>query len=83
MTDRICCCVPFCKRTVAKAKLGYGYSEWVCEKHYRLVDRKVKTQRAALRRRNLKRQEWERYVKTDDRMWVRIKKQAIERAGGL
>lgn len=83
MTDRVSCCAPFCNRTVRRDKLAYGASEWICQTHYRLVDIKLKRQRSALRRRNIKRKEWERYVKTDDRMWLRIKRQAIERAAGI
>jgi hypothetical protein len=83
MIDRISCCAPFCKRTIGKNKLAYGFSEWLCQKHYGLVDIKLKRRRAALRRRNIKRIDAERYVKTDDRMWARIKKQAIERATGV
>lgn len=83
MIDRILCCAPFCKRTVRRDKLAYGASEWICQTHYSLVDIKLKRQRSSLRRRNIKRQEWERYVKTDNRMWDRIKRQAIERAVGI
>lgn len=83
MTDRISCCAPFCNRTVGKAKLAYGVTEWLCQIHYGLVDIRLKRQRASLRRRNIKRKEFERYVATDDRMWARIKRQAIERAAGI
>ncbi|MBM7049708.1 hypothetical protein [Rhizobium lusitanum] len=83
MTDRICCCVPHCRRTTAKDTLPYGFNEWVCQPHYADVDIKLKRQRAALRRRNVKRIDAERYVATDDRMWRRIKKQAIERAARI
>lgn len=83
MTDRISCCAPFCRRSTAKGKLPFGFNEWLCPDHYRAVDIKLKRQRAALRRRNIKRIDAERYVATDDRMWRRIKKQAIERAAGI
>ena len=83
MSDRISCCVPFCRRTTAKDKLAYGATEWICQPHYADVPLKLKRQRSALRRRNIKRQEWERYVITDNRMWARIKKRAIERAAGI
>jgi hypothetical protein len=64
-------------------KLAYGFNEWLCQTHYRAVEIKLKHQRAALRRRNIKRLDAERYVATDGRMWRRIKKQAIERAAGI
>jgi hypothetical protein len=64
-------------------KLAYGFNEWLCQTHYGAVEIKLKHQRAALRRRNIKRLDAERYVATDDRMWRRIKKQAIERAAGI
>jgi len=64
-------------------KLAYGFNEWLCQTHYSAVDIKLKRQRSALRRRNIKRLDAERYVATDDRMWRRIKKQAIERAAAI
>jgi hypothetical protein len=34
---RICCCVPFCKRTVDPEK---GFGEWLCQKHWMTVDKR-------------------------------------------
>jgi hypothetical protein len=33
-SDRLPCCVPFCRRTISREK---GYEQWVCGKHWRLV----------------------------------------------
>lgn len=40
-SKRIACCVPFCRRT-ASADRFPGADEWICEKHWPLVPRKVK-----------------------------------------
>ena len=70
---RLMCCVPFCKRTT-KRTTG---SEWICSKHWRLVDqphRRVYSRR------------WRRYrrdgtgVVQVDRLWFWIKRHAIARA---
>ena len=72
MADRLPCCVPFCRRTT---KDNRGFNEWLCSKHYGLVDQKLK----ALRRRALRRGRYE----LDELIWRRLKRQAIERAVGL
>lgn len=45
MADRHPCCVPYCRRTIAAAKLPEGH-EWICGKHWPLVSKAAK---AALR----------------------------------
>ena len=44
MTDRISCCVPYCRRTVAKDRID-PHNEWLCQKHWRLVPRAVKAKK--------------------------------------
>lgn len=39
MTERITCIVPFCLRTYHNRE---GHSEWICQKHWRLVSRQAK-----------------------------------------
>jgi hypothetical protein len=39
--ERIACCVPFCRRTIGKAKLGRD-DEWICSKHWPAVPRALK-----------------------------------------
>jgi hypothetical protein len=39
MTARLPCCVPFCRRTIGAEK---GYSEWICARHWRLVDKDMR-----------------------------------------
>jgi hypothetical protein len=69
--------------------------EMICGKHYRLVDSKLKKLRARIKarnRRNLKPGRIRsvlinlrilRAHETDDQIWLRMKKQAIERAMGI
>jgi hypothetical protein len=38
-SDRIPCCVPFCRRT---RRDDGSFSEWICGKHWALVSRKAK-----------------------------------------
>lgn len=81
--ERICCCVPFCRRTFKNDK-GYGWI--ICGKHWRLADKSLRRRRTKLLR---------RYKKEMDRakrrrlvgmiLWLdeRGKRQAIERALGI
>lgn len=91
-TKRLLCCVPFCRRT--RADDG-DFVEWMCGDHYRLVDRRLKTLRSRIRRRCEKivrgadyRRGWvhlrvTRAHHTDNLLWDRMKRQAIERAAGI
>lgn len=99
MTDRLSCCVPFCRRTV---KAG-GFKEWVCGKHWPLVPRDLKRSytlakrraRAIVARRPGYREYWKLKPGSPDRMsavamwrrldgcWRRCRDAAIERAAGL
>lgn len=85
--DRIPCCVPFCRRTVARLRFPDA-QEIICGKHYRLAS-------GTLRRRLTKVRKLTRRVRSDNggklrqawhldnALWLRIKKQAIELAVGL
>lgn len=88
---RIVCCVPHCRRSTARFESG----EIICEKHYRLVDRKLKKRRARVRARDKRNHQPGRIItaliklrilraaQTDAMIWERMKKQAIERAMGI
>jgi hypothetical protein len=39
MTDRLPCCVPFCRRTTRD---DGRFSEWICGAHWRLVDKELR-----------------------------------------
>lgn len=76
--------MPFCRHTTKRVE----FREWICGDHWRLID---KTKRQVYGR--IARQ-WRRYnpgnhpdyhsaVKRIDRIWGRLKKQAIERGAGL
>lgn len=94
MTERIPCCVPFCRRTF---KDDGRAGEIMCGKHYRLADQRYRRLWTRLVRawRRDPRQFWEmppgsrerlRKLKIErlfDKLWVRIKRQAIERAAGI
>lgn len=92
-SERIGCCVPFCRRTRSMA--GSAVDEWICGQHWKLTDH---TLRAGFFR-------WEQRAKRVrmespstlgkgqrllriksviwHRYWERLKKQAIERSAGL
>jgi hypothetical protein len=78
MSDRLRCCVPFCRRTHKPGQ----WAEWMCQKHWVLI-------RAERRRvyRRLERR-WHRYrdetlLERGHRLWSVIRREAIERAAGL
>jgi hypothetical protein len=70
--DRLPCCVPHCRRT---RRADGTFSEWICGKHW------LATSRAWRRRMFLFRRRGRRDLA--DAMWLRLKRQAIERAGGI
>lgn len=85
MTDRIACCVPFCKRT-AKPERFPGADEWLCTVHWPLVSKTIKRRRARLRRMLSKTMDSDRVGRlryADAILWRQAKKQAIERAMGI
>jgi hypothetical protein len=75
---RIACCVPFCGRGSRRWPSG----EIICGKHYALVDRALKRQRAKYRAhfRRHGAEDTENAERVDALMWRWIKEQAIERA---
>lgn len=80
--SRLACAVPFCRRTTAHA----GFSEWICGDHWRLTDRRLR--QAMFRRRRLIRRgvigaDRARQIDRADKLWVMLKRQAIERAMGV
>lgn len=79
--DRIPCEVPFCKRTADSSKFEEG-ERIVCRKHWRLGDARPRRVYSAAMRKFKKTGDL-RYVEIANRNWERVRKQAIERAGGL
>lgn len=78
MTNRLCCVVPFCKRTNGRA----GFDEWICGDHWKLIDRDRRRAYGRYAR------QWRRYRQEDAgvaaaRLWEVLKRAAIERAVGL
>lgn len=78
MTERLRCCVPFCRRTTKQAE----FPEWICGDHWCLLPK----QRRRAYGRHVKR--WRRYGPTHygiaaNRIWNRLKAMAIERAAGI
>lgn len=81
MSDRVPCCIPFCRRTAARNKIG-GATEIICGRHWRLSD---KTQRRVYRRaraRAMRNQTDVAFIAAD-RIWGRIKRVITERAMGI
>lgn len=80
--DRILCCVPHCRRTMSKAKADEKrWHEWMCAVHWREIP--VRLRSVHLR---VLRQATQGKPVTKgraDRIWSRVKRYAIERAGGL
>lgn len=79
MTDRISCCVPYCKRSHAPRE---GLDQWICHKHWSSTERfarKVYTHRKW----KFERDGDPAYLPKVYAMWEVIKKQAIERAVGI
>ena len=68
--DRLPCCVPFCGRTIRRGPKA-PYAEWICAKHWALVDRALRRRRFAARRRGR--------LHLDRWFWRECKRQAIER----
>jgi hypothetical protein len=64
------CCVPFCTHTTA-----HEFGEWICGEHWRLTSRTWRRRLFKARRK--------RWHDLADRMWLRLKRQAIERAAGI
>lgn len=98
MSERIPCCVPFCKRTASRDKFPNA-SEIICGKHWRMAPAAWRRRLSRLRRTYRRRfgdngpwfyaggtreriDAW-RIKDLDCRLWDRCKKAAIEAAGGL
>jgi uncharacterized protein YecT (DUF1311 family) len=80
MTGRVRCCVPGCGRTFKEELVG---EEVICGKHFRLADRRLRQLIAHLRRK-ARRVGWtEDLWERDQRLWQKVRDQAIERAMGL
>lgn len=88
MTDRLSCCVPFCKRTRGDRKndpLTSGM-EWLCQDHWKLVPARLKRRRAKLRRIEKRSNDLcieFRAEEADARVWAACKRKAIEGAAGI
>lgn len=98
-SDRVPCCVPFCRRTTARGH----FREWICPKHWPAVSRRTKARKSAnarfirreLRRNPLAAEYWKlppgskervkavRMWRLADAIWERCKAEAIERAMGI
>jgi hypothetical protein len=94
MTDRVSCCVPFCKRSTK-----WDCSEFLCGKHWPAIDARLRKRKYRLfrRRKHLfgdnaswtypagspHRIQCVRLDRICDKAWNACKKQAIERAVGI
>lgn len=98
VSDRIRCCVPFCRRTT-----GEPFREWICAKHWSMVPRTVRAvwsrekrqARRIIARKPIYREYWNLPPGASDRLaavrlwrrydaaWERCKTAAIEAAAGV
>ena len=76
--ERIKCCVPFCRRTTKRA----DFEQWICGPHWRLVP-KAKRQVYGRYLRRWRRYGDRAYGPAASRIWSRLSREAIERAGGI
>lgn len=83
---RICCCVPFCRRTAAD---DGRHAEIICGPHWKLTDPVYRDGLARIRRLRRRFREGRDNSlialgeRTERRIWERIKKSAIEMAAGI
>lgn len=96
MTDRLSCCVPFCKRTRHNRE---GFTDWICSVHWPAVSKTLKKRRSKLDRRyrllfgsnpfwaykggSPERIEAVKLARICGKAWDACKRQAIERAVGI
>lgn len=80
--DRLSCCVPFCRRTIARSRLPAGAAEWICGKHWPAVPRHLKRRKRQIER-IAKRTGRPTACRLAGLIWQRCKAVAIERAMGL
>jgi len=77
---RVGCVVPYCRRTTVA---GRPDAEWLCPKHWPTISKRRRQVWGRLRK------QWRRYgpEKVSParwfRIWDRLKREAIERAGGI
>lgn len=86
---RINCCIPFCNC----GSTYYASGEYMCPKHYRLVDKALKAKRRRLRRLYKRlsrtpqprgRPNWRwRAGKMEMHIWAQMKRQATHRSLGI
>ncbi|CUA90888.1 hypothetical protein IMF23_04400 [Chelatococcus daeguensis] len=99
MSDRLPCCVPFCRRTTKAGR----FTDWICAKHWPLVSLETRgaynlakrRARRIIARRPIYREYWKlpagsperlravRMWRRIDAAWARCKCEAIERAAGI
>lgn len=76
MAERLSCCVPFCRRTRPAGE----YSEWICAKHWRHVDQRLRWLHRSWTRRLRREPENDEWRFHYDRVWSKCKAEAIERS---
>lgn len=88
MSERISCCIPFCKRTRGDRKgdpITEGM-EWMCGDHWQFVPARLKRRRAKVRRIEKRHPDpciLFRSEEVDARIWAVCKAAATERAAGI
>lgn len=83
---RVRCEVPGCARTIARSRLDHPEAasiEWLCHKHWPLVETRLRRLHSRIRRRHNKKG-WTRVAKIAEyRVWRQCVADAIEKAFGI
>lgn len=84
MSDRTPCVVPFCTRTTATIRLhARGHDEWICRVHWQAVPTSLKRRKFRFERMLRAGREPDRVRRLLSETWLRCKRAAIERGGGI
>lgn len=88
--DRISCLVPWCKRTGKRLPDDDDKAEIICVKHFHLAEKRLRRLFTLNRRRlhalPVVEENWpaaQRLYAREQRLWAKIKAQAIERGAGF
>lgn len=81
-SGRTPCLVPFCRRTASAAFMA-GHSEFLCCRHYPLVDKRIRRLRTRVRLKAGRVGWTPAMIALSGRLWARAKGQALDRAGAL
>jgi len=83
ISDRTPCLVPFCRRTSGRDAFWGDACEFLCGKHYPLVDKRLRWLRGRVKAK-ARRLGWTpALIALETRLWARAKAQALDRAAAI